>query len=87
MCKHSLEHVLYKAVCDSSVCYCCTVAGSFCWPLQIDTDACKDATGAVLLKQYDNGLQLIAYHSRGLHGLRNSISVISEWKRKQNSVK
>ena len=27
-----------------------------------DTDACKDATGAVLLQQYDDGLHPIVYH-------------------------
>ena len=29
----------------------------------IDTDAYKDATGAVLLQKYDDGLHPIAYHS------------------------
>ena len=29
----------------------------------IDTDACRDATGAVLLWQYDDGLHPLAYHS------------------------
>ena len=32
-------------------------------PIVIDTDACKDATGAVLLWKYDDGLHPIAYHS------------------------
>ena len=29
----------------------------------IDTNACKDATGIVLLWKYDDGLHPIAYHS------------------------
>ena len=29
----------------------------------IDTDACRDATGAVLLQQYYDGLYLLAYHT------------------------
>ena len=32
-CGHTLECVLHEAVRASSVCYCCTVAGSFFWPL------------------------------------------------------
>ena len=32
-------------------------------PFVTDTDACKNATGAVLLQQYDDGLHSIAYHS------------------------
>ena len=33
-------------------------------PCVIDTDAHKDATGAVLLQKYDEGLHPIAYHNR-----------------------
>ena len=29
----------------------------------IDMDACSDATGAVLLQHYDDGLHPVAYHS------------------------
>ena len=32
-------------------------------PFVVDTDACKDTTGAVLLQKYDDGLHPIAYHS------------------------
>ena len=32
-------------------------------PFVIDMDVCKDATGAVFLQKYDDGLHLIAYHS------------------------
>ena len=32
-------------------------------PFVVDTDACKDATGAVLLQEYADGLHPIAYHS------------------------
>ena len=36
---------------------------NFEMPFVIDTDACHDATGAVLLYQYDNGLHPLAYYS------------------------
>ena len=35
----------------------------FSKPFIIDTDACGDATGAVLLQQHADGLHPIAYHS------------------------
>ena len=32
-------------------------------PFVVDTNACKDATGAVLLQEYSDGLHPIVYHS------------------------
>ena len=35
----------------------------FARPFVVDTDACKDATGAVLLQEYSDSLHPIAYYS------------------------
>ena len=50
---------LHKSLCNPPV----LKLPDFGKPFVIDTDACRDATGAVLLQQYDDGLHPLAYHS------------------------